>query len=239
MPLITLNTTSGDRNILIHEGGELDAKNIFKQEEYNIQYLRFLKVENIIDVGAHVGLFSIFIRLYYPTSILHCYEPLKANLSLLRENLAQDENVFIHDFGLSSYNHQTDIWLSPQFGHGAASTMKTTDHSEIKETVKFVGAMEEFQKIEGRITILKIDTEGHELRILRNIVPILDRIDSLFLEIHSDKALGKIIDLLCGKFKPIYLHSIMADRYKAIFINLEAAPGGRLQFYMAPEIYYD
>jgi FkbM family methyltransferase len=239
MGLMVLRTAGGERTISVHDGAESEAQSIFNFEEYDLRTVGFQNVATVVDIGGHVGLFTLFIRTHYPEADIHCFEPLAVNLELLRQNVAGDNRVHVRDFGLSSYRHEADIWLSPAYGHGAASTFRTRDHTGEKQTAKFMVAAEEIAGIEGRISILKIDTEGHELRILRNIDPHLDRIDSIFLEVHSDRALAKILDLLEGRFTPVHFGGGMGNRYKVIFVNTEAIAAQRVRAQIAPEIFYN
>jgi len=239
MHTVTVRTANGDRAVSIHDGAEADARSIFGLEEYNIRKIWFQKVATIIDVGAHIGLFTILMKMTFPQATVHCFEPLPINISLLRKNLSGDGNIHINEYGLSSYRHSAEIWLSPAFGHGAASTHKTRDHSDVSQPANFRVAAEELQAIDGDISILKIDTEGHELRILRNIAPHFDRIETIFLEVHSGLALENILSLLRQKFIAVHFAGGMGNRYKVLFASKSAIALEKIRADIAPEIYYD
>ncbi len=239
MKIMNLSNKHTTRERHVHDGFEKEVHAIFNFEEYDIRRIAFDTVERVIDIGAHIGIFALFIRSHYPNSVVNCFEPLPVNIPPLRHNTAGDDRIIIHEHGLSSYRHQAEIWLSPNFGHGGASTLRTRDHSDESQLANFTVAVEELARIEGTISILKIDTEGHELTILRNIVPHLARIKSIFLEVHSALALANILTLLNGQFIPFHFGAGMGNRYKVLFASRAFLAAGKLRCDMAPEIYYD
>ena len=60
-------------------------------KEIDIQYvIPELKIDSgdvIIDIGAHVGIFSIYYALKYPSATIYSYEPVNRNYKNLVKNL--------------------------------------------------------------------------------------------------------------------------------------------------------
>lgn len=156
------------------------------------------------------------------------------NLALARENL-KDRNVILKPVGLGDKEKKLRIYHSPQFGFAASSSQKTRDHNEEFEDVEIKAAYPELAGL-GPISILKIDTEGHELPIIQSIRPLLPSISLLFLEVHSDLHRVYLDALLYEQFTLFFSRSEMAHRYCLAYVNKEALANHTVQIVAAPEL---
>lgn len=156
------------------------------------------------------------------------------NLALARENLNR-ANVTLHPFGLGDTDKTIRIYHSPQFGFAASSSQKTRDHSEDFEDVQIKSAYSQLAGL-GPISVLKIDTEGHELPIIQSIRPLLPSVSLLFLEVHSDLHRVYLDALLYEQFTLFFSRSEMAHRYCLAYVNKQALANGSVQVVVAPEL---
>ncbi|SJZ40437.1 methyltransferase, FkbM family [Enhydrobacter aerosaccus] len=216
-----------------------EAHEIIQLSEYDLTKIDFDKVSLVVDIGAHVGMFSALMRSHYPAAIIHAFEPLSVNVALLERNFKGDASVVVRPYGLAKSEQEATIWLAPYYGQGAASTKRTVDHSGDFEVVRFKPALAEISALGNRIDILKIDTEGHELSLLRALDPMLHRVDAIFLEVHSSLALANILSLLDCRFIPVHFGEGRGNRYKPLFVSRDAVAEKRLSATIAPDIYYD
>ena len=53
--------------------------NVWVLEEYNSKNYNISNDGPIIDIGAHIGLFSLYVSQFYKNSKIFCYEPNKEN----------------------------------------------------------------------------------------------------------------------------------------------------------------
>jgi FkbM family methyltransferase len=141
----------------------------------------------IIDIGANVGATAICFRNRYPNVPIYCFEPAAANLTYLHRNARLLDQVTVVPYGLygedkvASLYHgnvqclQHSIFQSPEVNEKDSEPVKLRDAYELLR-----------DRLVGRC-ILKIDTEGCELSILRRIKPLLHHVDIIYLEYHHEQ----------------------------------------------------
>ena len=164
------------------------------------------KIKTAVDIGAHIGLFTLFISKKAERII--CFEPLKENFRLLKENIRINglKNVYVYNCGLSSRTYKGKIFLpkkTDRINWGVTSTVPTsTEISNRYQLAKFVKPNFIFKKF-NKIDYLKMDCEGCEFKIL----PLLDlnKINFIVMEYHLYKNYKKanLIKLLKKYFKKI------------------------------------
>lgn len=194
-------------NICIPDGEHFRLKNIFTRKCYDFRSLTGLSEKPMIwDIGANVGLFSIFAKSISHDCIIHCFEPSQRSLPLLSNNLAEFENISIHPLALSNYDGKATF-----FHHPLNSGSDTLQFGEVKEwritndrlkttevNVKSAGKMWDALEIET-IDLLKLDTEGSEVEIIRSLGRKILKIKYIFFEYHSEMD-RREIDLLLSDF---------------------------------------
>jgi len=155
-----------------------------------------LKPTRIIDVGANVGAAAIFFRHNYPNVPIVCYEPAAENLKFLRANAKQVQPIEIVQCGLADRDGSTRLY------HGKLHQLQNsiypnreTDLS-VYEEIQLLDAREELSSRIIPGTLLKMDTEGCELEILRSITSRLNDLAIIFLEFHSESQRREIDRIL-------------------------------------------
>lgn len=148
------------------------------------------------DVGANIGLFTLFASEVIETGEIHSFEPHKANFQSLNSNIEREcpDIAFAHNIAL----FDEDGWVhfdpvDPTVGEG---------HGHITEE----GGMK-VQCIRGDSLqyrppdVVKIDVEGAEMRVLKGMNHITDDIRAIFIEAHPSRmvnrygnSVGDIID---------------------------------------------
>lgn len=166
---------------------------IFCEEVY-----RF-KSENeapfIVDCGSNIGLSAIYFKSLYPTSKVTCFEPDPNICLVLKENLASFEfsDVQVYNLGLSAKDGTAifnfDGALS---GHLCQSTDKK-DNLSVEVRTKRLSHF-----IDKKIDFLKIDIEGSEFEVLKDIRGKLHFVDHLFFEYHSKKGTQQELHQILG-----------------------------------------
>ena len=155
-----------------------------------------LKPKQIIDVGANVGASAIFLRHNYPTVPIVCYEPAVDNLAFLRLNAKQAEPIEIVPCGLAERSGTARLYHGVLFQlQNSIYPSRETDSSTYEE----IQVLEAGKELESRIvpgTLLKMDTEGCELEILRSITNRLNDLAIIFLEFHSESERREIDRIL-------------------------------------------
>lgn len=146
------------------------------------------KIDNphIIDIGANVGGFAIWAHEYFHNPKIDCYEPIKANYELLRQNI-EGTDIACRNIAIGKDDGERMMYYGLH-NCGEASLFEGEEQSKEGELVKIMSA-----KHLPRCDIMKIDTEGAEIEILENLV----NFPSVFLiEYHSAYNRRRIDQLL-------------------------------------------
>jgi len=130
-----------------------DVINIFLDDEYGIRSIRS-PVETVVDVGANIGLFSLWARHHFPDATIHAYEPNDKIWSYAGANL-KEANVRLFNEGVSNEDATASLVMR-ESSRGVAT--KRDAHGNVKLT----GIKTVLQRIGGKIDLLKIDCEGAE-----------------------------------------------------------------------------
>jgi FkbM family methyltransferase len=154
----------------------------------------------IFDVGANVGQTYRRFRRDFPEARIHCFEPVSNAFDQLMKEMAGDQ--------LASAQR---LALGDSCGFGTIHTH--AEWSELSSLRSELAVSELSEKVEiatidsigpPRIDLLKIDTEGFEIPVLRGAVSMLDRgsIRTVFCEVgfdwsnHRNSYIAEILDLL-------------------------------------------
>lgn len=175
-------------------------KSIFGGFEYPIWPFLKLTTGTILDVGANIGATALFFAAHCPQASLLAFEPSRVNFELLQANTASVANVRCFPHGI--YDRECTARLF----HGleahshdsvSANVLSSPDWEEVR--LRPLSSVIVEEGIES-IALLKVDTEGCEVPILRDVEPFLDRIRAIFLEFHSENDRLEIDQLLRGRF---------------------------------------
>jgi FkbM family methyltransferase len=173
---------------------------IFIKEQY-----RFESCSNspsIIDGGSHIGLSILFFKLLYPSCTIVGFEPHKPTFDILSHNMRnwQFKNVTIHNVALSDSTGKRQFISDHQAG-GWSSHIAWTASS----TVELVHTVSLNQFIWSRVDFLKIDIEGEEELVIRDLSAHgnLVHIVSMAVEVHDEpdlprarNSVGRIVNIL-------------------------------------------
>ena len=161
----------------------------------------------------------MFFHLAFPAARVCCYEPSPANVVLLRKNLAAEANVELYPFGLSDRDEQSKLFTGRDTGM-QSSVVRAAEQADAFETVELRRAsMELAQRGLDEISILKVDTEGCEVPILRDLGDRLGRVDFAYIEYHSDDDRLAIDALMRDHFILAMAQAIRPHRGMLLFIS--------------------
>jgi FkbM family methyltransferase len=224
-----------EAEFLFHRGAEADIQSVFRFEDYPLNRIAAADMRRIIDIGAHCGAFSYLCARSYPAASILAFEPLTINYDLSVRNTAQFANVEVRKCGLSDHDGEMRIFYAPAWGFAASSSVKSHYHSEDFELVQVRRAAGQLEDA-GPVGILKIDTEGHELRILRNLADRLADVSFIFLEVHDDADRMRIDSVLQADFHLFYARCDMVNRYKLSYVIRHHAGAGTVRVTAAPAL---
>jgi FkbM family methyltransferase len=163
---------------------------IFSGSDYVFWSCHLSKTEmTIVDVGAHVGVFTRYAKLQFPHAKMFCFEPDANSYALLSHNTSMLDGVKIFPYALGREEREAEFLVHRTLS--ACNSLKPTclpENIASKTKVKVKHAAEMLNSLElGTIDILKVDTEGAELDIFHALKEngVLDRVEQILLEFHS------------------------------------------------------
>jgi FkbM family methyltransferase len=131
----------------------------------------------IIDCGANIGLSVIYFKYHYPNAQVLAFEPDDLNFSLLEKNIGSYgyTNVILRKEAVWTEN----TYLS--FSNEGTMSSRIDEKSPAK-----VKAIRIKELLHNKIDLLKIDIEGAEYRVIKDIQDQLHYVQNMFLEYHGN-----------------------------------------------------
>lgn len=150
--------------------------------------LKYKRIKTVFDVGANIGQTVKWIKDELPDSVVYAFEPIHSTYIQLEKNVFDYKNVITENFAFGDKKHVTKIHIK---GNNLLNSLKNEvilnkKSTENVETV-VVNTIDTYVKDKNidAIDILKIDTEGYELHVLKGAVEMLnnERINFIFSEV--------------------------------------------------------
>lgn len=187
-----------DTSFLIPVKEMFRVNSIFEKHEYAVsEHLLPTGPLTVVDIGANVGLFALYWKMARPDSTIYCFEPAANTYELLEKNIKQHSGVNLYPFGLGLKDEIAKMAIHPS--NTGANSIKISAPNVPYLDVQIVQAMRAIRDIGlTYIDILKIDTEGCEVDILRSIQPRLEYVGIVMLEYHSEQDRRHIDEILSG-----------------------------------------
>lgn len=132
--------------------------------------LPHLEVGVIFDVGAHIGMTAIEFTDLFPQATLHAFEPHPANFARMQANLTGKPDVKRYLLGLGDQPGELAFELDPEH----PSMARISDQGTEKVVVSTVDGFCAEHGVD-RIDLMKVDTEGFELPVLKGASGMLER----------------------------------------------------------------
>lgn len=126
----------------------------------------------IFDVGANVGEYSSLILSRVPAARLYCFEPAQTTFKKLLNNLRQQQQAKLFNFGFGDREEIITLYSDAEASGLASVYRRRLDHRNITMNhqeeihLKTLDGFCESQQI-THIDLLKLDVEGHELKVLK------------------------------------------------------------------------
>jgi len=174
--------------------------------------------DTYIDIGANIGVHSLYAsRIVGKEGRVIAFEPNPATFSLLSAHLAVNRigNCTVHNLALS--NEAGELELSATSAHSGTWTCRDVRvrRESIRVPVTTADEMIQAGDLRGR-TLIKIDTEGFEHRIIQGMPRLLraDGVIGASLEV-TDKwlrdagtsAIGLFSDMVSAGYQPLLLRT--------------------------------
>ena len=174
--------------------------NLWMINEYCVEDFQIAKNDTIIDVGAHIGLFSLLVSQFCKTGKIFSFEPISDNFNLLMSNLKLNHTENIHPFNLAVSKNTSSVDLFLSSDQSAHSIFSSDSEST---TVKSISLQRIFD--ENKISsckLLKLDCEGAEYEIIDSLpLEYFDKIENIAIEYHVADSKPELVKDLISKIK--------------------------------------
>jgi FkbM family methyltransferase len=186
-------------------------------DTYGFEHIPFAPGDIAIDIGAHVGLVSIYLAKRWPFLRIHAFEPHPVNWQNCVDNLGINNVTSVQLSRLAVTADRRPLVLRSLRGNTGGATavfdMPGADSVPAVSSVTLDDILDMTLAPGQRCRLLKIDCEGSEYEILPS--PALARVDYLAGEFHGDACdadAGHQIQALCTRcaryVRPERLHII-------------------------------
>jgi FkbM family methyltransferase len=171
-----------------------NIKELFKEECY------FFETNNknpfIIDCGAYIGLSIYYFKYRFPGAKILAFEADPSTFAVLNQNLTDHQlsNVEVHNRAV--WNEETEL----VFYSGNSMSGSVMVDAGNKGTPIHVKTARLKNYLTQPVDFLKLDIEGAEVQVLRDIRDDLGQVERIFFEYHSvahqPQALGELLEIL-------------------------------------------
>ncbi|HEY2363859.1 MAG TPA: FkbM family methyltransferase [Candidatus Angelobacter sp.] len=160
---------------------------------YGLQNIEFRPGDIVVDVGAHIGLVSLYLAKRWPFLQIFAFEPHPINHANFARNLRLNNvsNVSLFQQAVTADGRSIMLRLVDSNTGGASAVFDMAGAYTVGP-VESVTLQEIFDKTIAptqRCRLLKIDCEGTEYEIVPS--PVLDRVDFLAAEFHEGVLYGR------------------------------------------------
>ncbi|MBW4645956.1 MAG: FkbM family methyltransferase [Goleter apudmare HA4340-LM2] len=137
----------------------------------------------IIDLGANIGTFSLFVFSCSPSAIVHSVEASASVYTMLEQNCRKNPS-------LDSRTYQAAVWSSSGQLQFQTNTQASTQGKVSQNGNEVVNAITLTQllnnHVQGRVDLLKMDIEGAEEEVLCASEPLLSQVEQIVVQIHPN-----------------------------------------------------
>ena len=169
-------------------------------EEYSKYDFKIEKTDTVIDVGAHIGLFSLHTSQICKNGKIYAFEPMIENYDILKSNIQLNNfsNIKAENCAISNSSSKITIYQNnDESGH--SKFIETNNPIEVNS--KSLNEIFNDEKIE-KCDLLKLDCEGSEYEIIDSLEDKnFEKIEKMIIEYHLADSHPELLNKLKNKLK--------------------------------------
>jgi len=184
----------------------------------------------IIDIGANVGLFSIYAFANWPHTKIFSIEASPETYEILKINQRKNSAFSWQIFNFAIFDKEGEVSFDDSGLSLGRHISDTTNSTRIpsKRLDNFISTNLQ-QDID--ISLMKVDIEGAEQAVLESCPDILDRVENLLVEIHPHLCdQTAVINVLREKFSYIYDLTTSGDEHFPLVLATRENLGDKHKF---------
>jgi len=159
---------------------------LFRELFINQEYLFVTEIGNpfIVDCGSNIGISVLYFKTIYPECAILAFEPDEDAFACLEENVNVNglKSVEIAKKAVSKSDSRIDFWYSDIKPGALGNTIRGTTPRQARP----VDAVRLSNYIDSEVDFLKLDVEGAELEVIRELYEAgkLRRVKQMVIEYH-------------------------------------------------------
>jgi FkbM family methyltransferase len=164
---LAIKTPSGPVDVELFSPADLSTLNlIFCRQDYYLPD----DTRVVVDVGSNIGLSALYWLTRNNESFVYCYEPAPTSHDRLVANLRPFKDRFVaRREAVSNFSGEARFGLETS---GVYSSLDLNSSQHVTCQVLHINeVLEPVIRRHGQVDVLKIDSEGHELRTLEAVAP--------------------------------------------------------------------
>lgn len=147
----------------------------------------------ILDIGAHVGIVSIYLAKRWPGARIYAFEPVSENYARMERNIKANAVTNVKAFQLAVSGNGRSLRLRGDLRLNSGGISAYAGGNGRVWKVASVTLRQIFTSLEiERCRLLKIDCEGAEYEILESAGELLKKVDYLAGEFHVNTRLERM-----------------------------------------------
>lgn len=144
----------------------------------------------IIDIGAHIGIFSVYCAVLNSKMQIFAYEPNAENYAAMKENLKENEvrNVACKNVAVGGQIGDRILYISKDsHNHSLISEEASGDFSGVEKKVPTTTLARILEQNRlASVSLVKMDCEGAEFEILENLpASVFAAVANFYVEYHE------------------------------------------------------
>jgi len=190
-------------------------KDIISSDCYGIKNIQFQPNDKVIDIGANIGIFSIYLAKLHPEIKVYSFEPSQVNMDHFLQNIQLNHVTNIEPIQLALTNDRRRVKIYTSEGLPGGSNIYCTGGKHYSECKSIT--LDDFLTEIGNVKMIKCDIENAEHEVFMNLEQ-WDKIEYLSMEGHEpyqllDKKYSKdaLYKLLTSKFQKDKLQIFFAN----------------------------
>lgn len=204
MNLIKVKSNGQEFQLRIRDDADASvAAEIFDEHEYRIaEPIIRSATEPILDIGAHAGFFSLYVRSLNPLVKIVAVEPEPKNVEFLKKQLEDNrvKNIEVVNAALSSKTGNRKLLISRDSHNHRLLPTGDRDTKGESLSVYTYSLPDLFKKcIITKVSLLKMDIEGGEYEVFEALSgDELAKIEAIIMEYHlrGGKSLDRVEEKL-------------------------------------------
>jgi FkbM family methyltransferase len=164
---VNLKTPIGKQRIELFSAADFSTLNlIFVRKDYYTP----AEMKTVVDIGSNIGLSTFYWLTRNPSCFVYCYEPSPISYHRLLSNLGPWQGRFAaFQAAVSNFKGKVPFYIESSGVYSSLDSLQDGQTSIECDCLHINDVLETILNARSHIDVLKIDSEGHELRTLAAI----------------------------------------------------------------------